>query len=206
MEKGISFFVLLVSLLIIGSCVAPATHSLLYQPKYNKGLAPRIFDSTSINGVIFGNISLVTTNKLTWGEYYVKYIKEDGWPPTNYSIDLIPKGLGTYQPTYKKNDTLVYEFVLEHEPGTYEFTKLIYLVPSAQGYAPKEDRSIIINPQPIKIEKGKINYVGDLIIKKHGDHKAFFVDKYKRDLKHFSKKYRNLDWSLINEYEFVGFK
>lgn len=163
-------------------------------------LAPQTFSSESNNGVIAGTISIIDGKpKFNSYDFYYREIGQK----KQHRITIQPDQGGftmVLKPDYSLGDTLVFQYIMEHPPGQYEFFN--YSLFNNMGYIQSTKRERKGFSIPFQVESGKIAYLGDIVIntkefKKTGT-LVKWMDNSEREIMKFKTKFRNIDWSTFN--------
>ena len=163
-------------------------------------LAPQSFSKQSSNGVIAGTISIIDGKpKFNSYDFYYREIGQK----KQHRITIKPDQGGftmVLKPDYSVGDTLVFQYVIEHPPGEYEFFN--YSLFNNMGYIQSTKREKKGFSIPFKVEKGQIAYLGDMVIntkefKKTGT-LVRWLDNSERELEKFEDKFNSIDWSTFS--------
>jgi len=162
-------------------------------------LAPQTYSKSNKNGLIAGTISIIDGKpKFNSYDFYYRELGQK----KQHRITIKPDQGGftmVLKPDYTKGDTLVFQYIMEHPPGNYEFFN--YSLFNNMGYiqsTKKEKKGFSI---PFTIASGEIAYLGDMVIntkefKKSGT-LVKWMDNSDRELKKFKTKFSKIDWSTF---------
>src|SRR6056297_391883 len=169
-------------------------------------LAPQTYSSESNNGLIAGTISIIDGKpKFNSYDFYYREIGQK----KQHRITIKPDQGGftmVLKPDYSVGDTLVFQYLMEHAPGQYEFFN--YSLFNNMGYIQSTKREKKGFSIPFEVESGKIAYLGDMVIntkefKKNGT-LVRWLDNSKRELMKFKKKFSRIDWSTFTNQTITG--
>jgi hypothetical protein len=162
-------------------------------------LAPQNYSSSSKNGLIVGTISIIDGRpKYNSYDFFYRELKQQ----KKHRITIKPDQGGftmVLKPDYSIGDTLVFQYIVEHSPGQYEFFN--YSLFNNMGYVQTTKREKKGFSIPFKVESGQIAYLGDMVIntkefKKTGT-LVKWIDNSNRELIKFNTKFKNIDWSTF---------
>lgn len=162
-------------------------------------LAPQTYSKSNKNGLIAGTISIIDGKpKFNSYDFYYRELGQK----KQHRITIKPDQGGftmVLKPDYSKGDTLVFQYIMEHPPGNYEFFN--YSLFNNMGYiqsTKKERKGFSI---PFTITSGEIAYLGDMVINtkefKNSGTLVKWIDNSDRELKKFKAKFKKIDWSTF---------
>lgn len=162
-------------------------------------LAPQTYSIDSKNGVIAGTISIIDGRpKFNSYDFYYRELRQK----KQHRITIKPDQGGftmVLKPDYSLGDTLVFQYIMEHPPGQYEFFN--YSLFNNMGFIQTTKRERTGFSIPFQIQSGKIAYLGDMIINTKEFEKTGtlvkWLDNSERELVEFKKKFTNIDWSTF---------
>lgn len=175
--------------------------SFYFSCAYNPiSVAPRSFNSSNTHGLIAGSVSIINQRGQFNGvAFYYRQIESSN--KRQHKILITPEQFGFRpQPDYLIKDTMVYQFILKHPPGDYEFTNYEMVYPTIIGSSKltsKKDFSI-----QFKIEEGQISYLGDIVFIPNKNIKGFQIEwqgNIERELDKFQLDFPNINWETMKD-------
>lgn len=104
------------------------------------------------------------------------------------------------KPDYTVGDTLVFQYILQHKAGKYEFVN--YSLFTNLGYIQSTQTERAGFSIPFIIREGEISYLGDIVVNtrefKQTGRLIKWLDNSSRELNKFKNKFPKIDWSTFS--------
>jgi hypothetical protein len=151
-----------------------------------------LFNSKSEKGLLIGSLTII--NEPSDYDSFLLIASPIMSHSSSFMFDL---RLNEYllEPDYKKENRFIYFFAIEELPGEHYFNNY------HKEKNLKEPKSFSVKNKfgiRFKIEKGKINYLGNIILYPNRNENGYFfeiINDFERDLPKIMVQYPNVEWN-----------